>query len=145
MTVHGEVMSPPVLTLPWHDGKFALHTNICNVRVGRVFVQEQENRTNRPIRYSSCSVHDAQCAYDVVHCKCYAVMWKMLLLRPHSEGTMFTIRFNPDFSRRNQNMAEAIEMLVQRRPRLAEIDLDIVHKQRSETSSVRTINTRNQT
>lgn len=143
MTDHGKVISPPVLTLRRHDGKFTLDTNICSVQVGCVLVEEQENETNRPIRCFR-SIHDSQRAYDTMHRKCYAEICEMLLFRPNSKERRLTIRFDHDFSRRNLNMADATDMLVQRRLRLAETDLVISRGQGSESSSVRTINTQNQ-
>lgn len=75
------LISPLVLALPRHDGKYTLNTDAYNIEVVGILLQEQENSTDQPTEYCSCSSNDTQRGYAITLRECYAVVWAVLLLR----------------------------------------------------------------
>lgn len=47
--LYKRLISSQVLALTWANGRLALDTDICNVRVGFVLPQEQPDETKKPV------------------------------------------------------------------------------------------------
>ena len=88
----GLLIAPPVLALPKAEGKYTVDTDACDLQVGCVLLQEQEDGTNRPVGYWSRTLTKPEKAYTVTERECLAVVWAVLLLRPYLEGARFTVR-----------------------------------------------------
>ena len=86
------LMEAPFLALPRREGAYTVDTDASAGQVGAVLLQEQPDRTTRPVGYWSRSLNAAERHYSTTEQECLAVMCTSLLLRPYVEGTLFTVR-----------------------------------------------------
>jgi len=81
----------PILALPRREGAYTVGTDAGAGQVGAVLLQEQPDRTTRPVGYWSRSLNMVERNYSTTQRECLAVVWASLLLRPYVEGTRFTV------------------------------------------------------
>ena len=92
-TLKEKLFNPPILTLPRIGRRYTIDTDACNVQIGCVLLQDQEDEkpTRKPIGYWSRTLFQAEQGYHTTERECLAVVWAVLLLRPYLEGADFTI------------------------------------------------------
>jgi len=82
----------PILALPRREGAYTVDTDASAGQIGAVLLQEQPDRSTRPVGYWSRSLNAAERNYSTTERECLAAVWASLLLRPYVEGTRFTVR-----------------------------------------------------
>lgn len=87
------LINPMIPALPMEDAPFNIQTNACNIQVGHVLLQTQQDDNDlRSIGYWSQTVNDTEMKYDTTQQERLAVVWAILLLRPYIEGSRFVVR-----------------------------------------------------
>lgn len=81
----GSPHKPPVLALPITKGQYALDTDAFKKQIRYVFFQEQEDESNRPVGYWSCSLNDKEQNPSTTDRGCQAVIWVVKLLHSYPE------------------------------------------------------------
>lgn len=84
-----------------------LDTDACDKKIRSVQLQKQPDRADRPIAYCFCLLHEFERAYDTTHCRCLAVRWAVLLLRPYLEECRFTVCTDHDALKWNLNLTDS--------------------------------------
>lgn len=91
-----KLVSTPILTLPYAEGRYTLDTDAPNFHVRCVLLQEHPNVTSKPAGYWCCSPATFEQAYNPKWRKWLAIVRFALMLYPYLEGTRFTIRTDHD-------------------------------------------------
>lgn len=87
------LVQPPVLTVDTADKYADLFINICEVQVGRVLLQTQQERILNPIRYWSCLFNSAERKSDITQRERVATVWTLFFDDPTSR--VANLRFIP--------------------------------------------------
>lgn len=95
-TLKSALASPPVLALPQTDLPYVLDTDAGDIQIGCVLMQQQEDKTLRPLGFFSKTLTETEQAYDASERECLAIVWAVTLLRPYLEASRFTIRIDHD-------------------------------------------------
>lgn len=122
------MISPPVLALPRAGYSYTLDTDACDYQVGCVLLQEQPDKTLRPVGYWSRSLTKAEKNYSTTEKECLAIVWAALMLRPYLEGVRFTLRTDHSALRWILNLADASGRLMRWRLRLSDFDYEVKHR-----------------
>lgn len=70
-----KLVSPSILALSNAREKYRLDTDACNVHAGCVLLQEQTDRTAKPVGYWSGSLIEAKQAYDITQREGLVNVW----------------------------------------------------------------------
>lgn len=93
-----------------------------------MLLQEQIDKTEKPVGYWPTSLTKAEKAYDTTQRDCLAIVWSILLLRPYLEGCRLTIRTDHDSLRWILNLTGATGRLARWQLCLSEFDSDVIHR-----------------
>lgn len=129
--VHGledKLTSPPVLVLPRSAGQYTVDPDVSDGQLGCALLQEQENKQLKPIGYWSRSFCRVERSYDTTHKECLAVVWLVLMLRPHLEGTHFIVLADDQVLRWILDLNECTGRPARWRLQLLEFDFLTVHR-----------------
>lgn len=116
------LVSPPVLAVPRHGYKYTLDTDACSYQVGCALLQDQSNGDRLPIGYWSLTFTDAERRYTTNEKECFAVIWSILVLRPHLYGATLNLRTYHEVLRCALNLADSPGRLASWLTRLPEYD-----------------------
>lgn len=83
-----KLISPPILALPYAGGLCTLYTDLCNIELGCMLLQQYPEMAR--------SFIEAGHTYDATQRECMAIVWSTILLRSHVEGSRLTIRTDHD-------------------------------------------------
>lgn len=72
--------------------QYKTEKDACDIQMWFVLLQEHEDEVLKPIGYWSRSTQNAESRYDTTNKEYLAVVWDVLLLRLHLEGTHFIVR-----------------------------------------------------
>ena len=89
-------MSPPVLAFPTLDRLYTVETDANADQLGCILLQEQEDKSLRPVGYFSKTLTPAERNYDTTERECLAIIWAVVLLRPYLDGTDLILRTDHD-------------------------------------------------
>lgn len=103
-------------------------TDVCDVQVGCVQLQEKPNMTKKPVGYWYWSLKKAEKTYETTQRECLEVVWSVLLLRPYLEERRFTIRKDYDSLCWILNLIDVSGRLGRWQLHLLESDFDAVHR-----------------
>lgn len=134
-----KLILPPVLALPFTGELVRLATGACGVYVGCIVMQEQPDRTTKPIGYQSSSVTSAKRTYDTRQLKCLSIAWEVVILGQYFEDTRFTIRTDLSSLMRIRNLSCAFRTLLRWRLRLFKFYFDIGRRARVELHAANTL------
>lgn len=73
---------PPVMAQPRAKGQYTVNTEASDIQIGRVLLQEQNDKVLNPIVYSSKSLCEAERQHNTTQKECLKVVWSVLMLRP---------------------------------------------------------------
>lgn len=91
-TLQHRLLSPPTLSIPGQNGRYALDTNANETQFRCYLLHERIEGPEKFVEYWSRSIHKAKQAYDPTHRESLAVVWTVILLRPNLVGFWFIIR-----------------------------------------------------
>lgn len=123
-----KLIFPPILDLPRLNSKYTINTNACDTQMGRVLLQEQEEKLLKPTGYWSRSLCDAEPRYDITHKECLTVVWAVFLLRLYLEGSHFIIKTDHQALGWILSLKESPWGLARWRLRLMELDFEVDHR-----------------
>jgi hypothetical protein len=86
------VVSAPVLALPSKTGKYVLETDVSGAQLGVQLLQEQEDRSYRPLGYWSRQCNRAERNYSPTEREALAIVWGIRICRPYLERSKFVVR-----------------------------------------------------
>lgn len=127
-SLKNEIISLPILALPYFSGHKTVKKDASNLRVGYVLLRKQPDNPTEPTEYCSRSLTDAGKRYDTFHCKYHAILWAVFLLRTYKEGHRFTIHTDLETLKQNLNLAHFKSRLAQGRLRFSKFDFEDVHR-----------------
>lgn len=84
--------------------------------------------TPRPIGYWSQTLTVQKRNLDATQCKCLTVIWAIMLIRPFSKDTRFTLRICYHAPHWILDLDDATGTLARWRPRLMKFDFEIIHR-----------------
>lgn len=125
---HENLISPPILELPYAGGHYTLDTNAHDLQVGCARLQNQLDKTNKSVGYWSRCLIKAEKSYGTMQREFLVIVWSALLLRLYLKEWGFIIRADHDSFQWILNLAYASRRLFKWRLRLLEIEFDDVHR-----------------
>lgn len=90
------LVSPPILALPRAYIPNILDKDANAEQIICVPAQWHGTKDLRPIGYFSKTLTDTERNYDTTERECLDIIWDVILLRPHFEGTRFTLQTDHD-------------------------------------------------
>lgn len=84
-----KLLVPPVLTLPWSNGRYTIDPDTCNSQVECVLLQEKEDKILKSIGYWPRSLCDAESRHVTTLKECLVVVRAALMLIPYPEASQF--------------------------------------------------------
>ncbi|CAO4382312.1 unnamed protein product [Caenorhabditis nigoni] len=80
-----KLISPPILTTPWMDGKFEMHTDASKIGIAAVLLQEQ-NGELKVVAYASRPTSSIEQKYVAIELEALAITWGLNHYRPYIFG-----------------------------------------------------------
>lgn len=122
----GNLMNPPILSLPRDDNPFVIKTDACDKQVGSALLQSQQDEKDlRQIGYWSRALNDAERRYDKTQHEYLGVVWTVLMRLLYVEGRRFTVRTDHQAFYWILDWKESTGRLARSRLRLIEFDFKI--------------------
>jgi transposase InsO family protein len=124
------ITSAPILALPRPGAKMVLETDASNEQLGVQLLQEEEDRSLRPIGFWSRQCTKAECNYSATEKEALAVVWGIRICRPYLENTHFVVRSDHQALRWLFSIAvsDANPRLVRWRLALSAYDFEVQYK-----------------
>lgn len=110
-----------MLALSHWPSAFTVNMDAWDEKTGFILLQQQSDKTDKPIGYWSRLFIDTECAYDMMHQECLSLLWKVFLLRLYLEGYKFTVRNDGDALKWIFNLLDSTGKLVHWRSRLSKL------------------------
>lgn len=118
----------PVLEFPNAIGHTFFDTDAYIVRVGCVLLQQQEDRTTKPIGYWSRYVTDAELKYDTTEREYLPIVWAVRFIHLCLKRIKLTITTDHYSLKWILNPTESIGRLARWRLRLLELEFHIIFR-----------------
>jgi transposase InsO family protein len=86
------ILNPPVLALPVSGRPYIVETDASANQLGCVLLQEQQDKSLRPIGFWSRACNKAEQNYSPTEREALAIIWAVKMLRPYLERVRFSVR-----------------------------------------------------
>jgi RNase H-like domain found in reverse transcriptase len=86
------IVTAPVLALPRKQGAYVLETDASAAQLGVQLLQQQEDKSYRPLGYWSRQCNAAERNYSPTEREALAIVWGIKVCRPYLERTSFVVR-----------------------------------------------------
>jgi transposase InsO family protein len=124
------ITSAPVLALPNATGLYVLEADASASQLGVQLLQEQSDKSFRPIGFWSRQCNQAECNYSPTEREALAIVWGIRICRPYLEYTRFRIHSDHQALRWlfSVSISESNPRLVRWRLALSAYDFEVVYK-----------------
>lgn len=120
--VYESVDIAPHLGVAGNSGRITLDTNDYDPKICCTLLQQQPDKTTKPVRYWLRLLTDARCKYDMTQREDIAMVWSVKLLRPYFEETQHTIQMYQNKLKQIHSLTNFTGRLANLRMKFFELD-----------------------
>lgn len=124
-TLNKKLISRSIFAFRHLQGTYSANSKFCYWQIGCVILQKHPNEHERPIRYYSSSVTNAERANDLTYQDFLTILWALLQPCTYLEGTHFDIRADHNALKGTRNVGDATGELARCSLRLFKREVDI--------------------